>query len=207
MRAIASQVAVHAWPGSIHLALRDLRSARALTVIGVASPETTIRHVARIQIRAAVCEAVAALLGRAVDSITLISPAGQPAGLAVPDSHIRLSISHAEGLSVAAIQVGAPVGVDVMRVEPGVDAIRDWDMLARDYLGPQVRARLARVAHAERSSAFAQEWTQWEARLKCLGRALTEWTPALEQSLASCGVLPLALPNNYCGALSPRWTG
>ena len=206
MRGITGQVAVHAWPGSVHLALRDLRSARALTVISVATLETTLRHAARIQIRAAVCETLAAFLGRTVDTITLMCPLGQPVGLAVPDAHIGLSISHAEGLSVAAIQVGAAVGVDVMRVESGVDAMPDWRMLAHDYLGPQVQARLACLAPGDRSRAIAQEWTQWEARLKRLGLALTEWTPALEHRLAPCGVLALALPNNYCGALSTPWT-
>jgi phosphopantetheinyl transferase len=56
----------------------------------------------------------------------------------------------------------------------------------------------------QRAAAFAQEWTCFEAGLKCLGIALTEWTPLLEQSLASCCVRALELPENYRGAMATK---
>lgn len=199
-----SPAVVHVWPGSVPQAVADLRSARAVTVISVATPETTIRQAARTQIRIAVLDTLAALLGCPPASITLISQPGQPIIVDGPDAGIGLSVSHAAGLSVAAIHRGASIGVDVMRHEPGADTLPDWEMLVRDYLGPQAWRRLGNVAPQLRASAFAQEWTAWEARLKCLGLALTEWTPILEQRLVSCRVMALALPDKYCGAMATR---
>lgn len=195
---------MHVWPDSAPLALADLRSARAVTVISVATPDTTIRHAARTQIRVAVRETLAAWLVRPPASITLISQPGQPILVDGPDGGIGLSVSHAAGLSVAAIRRGASIGVDVMRYEPSADTLPDWEVLARDYLGPQAWRRLVHMAPTLRASAFAQEWTRWEASLKCLGLAVTEWTPALQQRLASCRVRALAFPDKYCGAMATR---
>jgi len=190
------------WPDRIQQALVELRSEQAWTVISVATSDTTIRHAARTQIRVAVSETLAALLDQPVLSIKLISQPGQPILVDMPDKSVRLSVSHAVGLSVAAIHRQRSIGVDVMRVEPGTCAIPDWEVLAQDYLGPQAWGRLDCVATERRARAFAQEWTRWEAGLKCLGLALTEWTPALQQRLASCCVIALTLPDNYCGAIA-----
>lgn len=196
---------VHVWPDHVHLALAELRSARALTVIRIAAPETTIRSVARAHIRVALCDTLGSLLDRPAASIPFLSQPGLPLVLDLPDTRIGLSLSHAEGLSVAALHRGGPVGVDVMRVSP--DVLPDWAAVARDYLGPPTCDQLAAVAPAQRAWAFAQAWTCWEAGLKCLGLALTEWTPGLAQRLALCRITPLDLPAPYCGALATRQTG
>ncbi|MEO8119566.1 MAG: 4'-phosphopantetheinyl transferase superfamily protein [Rhodoferax sp.] len=204
MLGIRDPVLVHAWPDSASLALDELRSDRALTVISVVAPDTTIRHAARERIRTALQEVLAAWLCRPAASITLISQPGHAILLDLPGIRIGLSVSHAPGLTVAAIHVGASIGIDVMRMDRSADAMPDWENVAQCYLGPQACRRIATHAPAQRADAFAQAWAGWEAALKCLGMALSEWTPALEHRLASCAVRALALPQDYCGAIATR---
>lgn len=202
MGGLGAPSVVHVWPDGVDQALAELRSARARTVIRIAAPETTIRHAARAQIRVAVCNTLGAWLDRPAASIRLHAQPGQALTLDGPAKGISLSLSHAEGMSVAALQAGGQVGIDVLRVPP--EALPDWAAVARDYLGPQACAQLALVEPAQQAWAFAQAWTRWEAGLKCLGLPLTEWTPGLAQQLARCRVTPLALPAPYCGALATR---
>ncbi|MDO8251983.1 MAG: 4'-phosphopantetheinyl transferase superfamily protein [Rhodoferax sp.] len=204
MLAIRDPVLVHRWPASASLALDELRSARALTVISIVAPDTTIRHAARASIRTALQDVLGALLRRPAASIALISQPGQAIVLDLPGTRIGLSISHAPGLTVAAIHVGGSIGIDVMRMDSRAEAMPDWENVAQGYLGPQACRRIATLAPAQRAHAFAQAWAGWEAGLKCLGMALTEWTPALEHRLASCAVRALALPEHYCGAIATR---
>lgn len=187
------------------MALAELRSVRALTVIGIAAPDSPLRQTARAHLRGALCDTLGSLLERPAASIPLRSQPGLAPVLNLPDARISLSLSHAEGLSVAALHAGGAVGVDVMRVLP--DVLPDWAAVARDYLGPPTCDQLAAVAPAQRALAFAQAWTRWEAGLKCLGLALTEWTPGLAQRLALCRITPLALPAPYCGALATQRSG
>ena len=195
-------VIVHSWPESAHLALDELRSDRALTAISVAAADTTIRRGAKEHIRAALRAMLGALLHRPAASISLVSHPGRPLLANLPGRHIRLSVSYAAGYVVAAISLRCAVGIDVMRVEEAADAMPDWENVAQDYLGMQACARIARLAPEQRSQAFAQEWTRFEAGLKCHGLALTEWCPRLEHLLASCSLLPLALPKKMTGAIA-----
>lgn len=196
----AAQVAVHAWPQAMPLALDDLASAQGWTVIGITWPEPTNRPAARAGIRMALRETIAALLGQPVCAITLRSVAGQPLVLDSPDHHIGLSVSHEQGISLAALHLHGAIGLDVVRVDQA--ALPDWEQVAQDYLGPASHDWLVRQAPTHRAAAFAQEWTRLEANLKCRGLALTEWTPALAQALASCHVQTLDLPAPWCGALA-----
>jgi 4'-phosphopantetheinyl transferase len=109
-----------------------------------------------------------------------------------------LAISHDGALSVAAIRLYGPVGIDVQRVAPSPDL----DAVARAYLGPQTAARLGALAPGDRAAAFARAWSEHEARLKCLGLPLAEWPPADQRLLAACRVLPLTLPEGYAGWLA-----
>ncbi len=193
-------VAAHAWPEDMPLALEALASAQGLAVIRIDWPGPTSRPTARAGIRAALCATVAAYLGQPVSTIALRSIPGQALVLDAPDLGMGLSISHEAGTSLAALHVHGAVGLDVLRVDQ--DALPDWAQVAHDYLGPAAHARLARRAPAHRAAAFAQEWSRLEACLKCLGVALTEWTPALAQELASCHVRALDLPAPWCGALA-----
>lgn len=193
-------VAVHGWPQALPLALEGLASAQNLTVIRIDWPQPTSRPAARAGIRMALCETIAAFLGRPVSAITLQSVPGQPLVLDSPRLGMGLSVSHEANISLAALHVHGAIGLDVVRVEQ--NALPDWEQVAHDYLGPTAHDRLARLAPTHRAAAFAQEWVSFEACLKCLGMALTEWTPALAQALASCYVRPLALPAHLRGAVA-----
>lgn len=195
-------VIVHSWPESAHLALDELRSDRALTAICVAAADTTIRRGAQERIRAALRAMLGALLHRPAESISLISRAGRPLLANLPGRHIGLSVSYVAGSVVAAIYLRGAVGIDVMRVEEGVGGMPDWEDVAQNYLGTRACARIAGLAPEQRSHAFALEWTRFEAGLKCHGLALAEWCPRLEHLLASCSLLPLALPEKMTGAIA-----
>ena len=199
-------VAVHAWPQDLALALQELRSARAMTVIRVATPSTENRPLARSLVRSALRETLGAWLDRPAASFDLVSPPGKAVWVASSPVQLHLSVSHSPGWSVAAIcrdvGVGVGVGVDMMRLDAGPEKGADGMRLANDYLGPQVTARLQGTAPEIFPSAFAQAWTGFEAALKCLGLGLTEWSPELGQRLAGCRVAALDLPAHCCGSVA-----
>ncbi len=195
-------VPVYAWPQSMQLAVDELRSGQALTVISVPTPATTNRLLARDLIRTALRETLAVVLDQPAASITLVSGPGQAIWVDSPLARLHVSVSHTPGVSVAAIGRGAAIGVDLMHVDQGAEAMLDWARVALDYLGPTVTVLLQSTSPAQRPAAFAQAWTRFEACLKCLGLALTEWTPVLEQQLTTCRVMALTLPENCRGAIA-----
>ena len=202
MPVAAKVLAVRGWPQDLSLAVQDLRSDQAVTVIGVATPMTTDRTLARALVRDAVARTLEAALDLPTGSVKLVSQPGEAIAVeALPGGH-GLSLSHAPGLSIAAIGRGACVGVDLMRVEDGIEGDPDWMRLAYDYLGPQVTAVLQTTAVDQRPAAFANAWTRLEACLKCLGLALTEWSPALEAQLTTCRVTTFDLADVYGGSLA-----
>ncbi len=178
----------------------ELGEEAAVAVIGIRGPGE--RGQARLAIRAAIADALSALSGLPPHRIVLHAEPGEApwALLELPADPRRawLAISHDGELSVAAISLHGPVGIDVTRI---LD-IPDWEAVARDYLGPETAARLAALPATARAPAFARAWTEREARLKYLGRELTEWRATGDRALASCPCLPLVLPEGYVGALA-----
>jgi 4'-phosphopantetheinyl transferase len=160
------------------------------------------RPAARARIRAALREALAAVSGAPVDRIMIQSEPGRAPAVSFsgvgPTQPPGIAISHDGPLSLAAINLHGPVGIDLMRVED----IPDWREVARDYLGPDVAARLAATSASLRAEAIAHAWTAHEARLKCLGLQLTEWSPRLQERGAAlrCGLLEL--PPGFAGTLA-----
>ena len=156
------------------------------------------RPAARAAIRSALQAALADFCGAPPAQVRVHTAPGRAPHALVGAARVGLSISHDEGLSVAAIRMQGAVGVDVMRI---VDA-PDSTAVARDYLGPDAARALAALPAPARAAAFARAWSAHEARLKCLGLALAEWNPALAAALATCSVRMLALPPGYAGALA-----
>ncbi len=192
---------VHGWPADAAQALAELRG--GLTVIGRETPLTASRAEAREAIRQALRETLAAFFNRPAAALTLLSHPGRaPQVIASGAASVQVSISHMAGFSVAAISTKGAVGVDVMAVEAAL--LPGWEVVALDYLGPHAAAALHGAAPAALAHAFAQAWVAWEARLKCLGLALTEWTPSLALQLGACDVQALALPPGLSGALALR---
>jgi 4'-phosphopantetheinyl transferase len=184
---------VHPWPGALPAA-HD-----GLIVIGIAVPPGERREAARERIRLAVRQAAAQLSGLAQEQIELASQPGQAPQLRLTSagatSTAGLSISHEDGLSLAAINLHGAVGIDLMRVQD----VPDWQAVARDYLGDAVAGALAQLPPEARALAFARAWTAREAGLKCEGLPLAEWTAL--PCAARWRRLELALPAGLCGAL------
>ena len=89
---------------------------------------------------------------------------------------LSLSISHREGLALAAIdEAGRPLGADLEAVEPRSDAF------VRDYF---TRKEIAAVAAGERNLLANLIWSAKESALKALGVGLTLDTRAVEVELA-----------------------
>jgi 4'-phosphopantetheinyl transferase len=178
----------------------ELGEEAGVAVIGIGGQAE--REPARLAIRAAIVAALSQLSGLPPQRIALHAEPGEApwALLDAPAGQRRawLAVSHDGELSVAAIRLHGAVGIDVTQV---LD-IPDWQPVARDYLGPAVAARLAALPDHARVQAFARAWTEREARLKCLGRELTEWSAAGDREVDACRCLPLSLPEGYVGALT-----
>lgn len=152
-------------------------------------PPGCSRLLARVRVRQA-------LMKRFGDECCPPSVAGQAPQIRIPGyPQAGLSISHEQGFSVAAVNLLGPVGVDVMAVQ----AVAEWPLVAADYLGPQVVAQLWAAPDAQRETLFARAWCEREARLKCTGLGLLEWSA---QDVAPCRLFELALPEGLVGALA-----
>ena len=169
-----------------------LRSGDGVLVIGIVPPPS--RMAARTHLRQAVREAAAQWLKVDIESIAVESTPGDPPRLLLAGRAAGLSLTHDEGISLAAIHLHGAVGIDVMRVQD----VPDWFSLARDYLGPQVAEELAACPDAQRPLRLAQAWTAREAALKCVGLPLMEWN---EMSL-NCNVQHIALQDGFVAMLA-----
>jgi 4'-phosphopantetheinyl transferase len=163
------------------------------------TPETPLRESARRIVRNALRETLASLLPAAGESLALISVPGQPIRLAPPWADVGLSVSHEPGLSLFAINLDGPVGVDLLRVAA---MPADIEAVAHDYLGPDTARALDLLPAGQRRHAFAVTWTRLEACLKCLALELREWTPELAERLVPCRVANLVMPAGWVGAVA-----
>ena len=149
---------------------------------------------ARGTVRALARVALADLLG----VTTLTNVRGEPPRAPErPDLH--LSLSHAEGLSLLACH-SAPVGLDVQALPVQADAATAALFLGPNWpLGQSGQAQAAPI-----SIVFPAAWTQHEARLKCAGEPLVEWSEALAARLAcyACAPLQGAALRGWCAAVA-----
>ena len=172
-----------------------------LFVIAVATPDSTNRTVARQRIRTALQSVLGTLWRCDPAGVTLTSTPGEP--LLAHGQHSPtwgLSVSHEEGLSLAAVNRFGPIGVDIVRAS----AELDWRGVARDYLGPDVAADIAAQPSLTQNQAFLRAWTRHEAQLKCLSLGLVEWSPALQTGLTELQVAHVDLPPGWLGAVAYR---
>ena len=170
-----------------------------IVAVTIETPDTPIRDRARTLVRTILPTLLADKLGTAEAAIQLISHPGCPLRLAPPWSHVGLSVSHEPGRSAMAINVDGPIGIDLLRLGP---ALPDIALLSRDYLGPVASAELAALAPERQQIGFARTWCRFEAKLKCLGLSLSEWSPALESRLATCSLTDLPMPPGWAAAIA-----
>ncbi len=114
----------------------------------------------------------------------------------------RASISHEDGFSLLAWCDRGCVGIDVVGPR-GLAAAspEELERITRLYLGadPPPTAVSTNSAQANRQ-CFAMAWACHEAKLKCLGLALDEYTSALQIQLADCRTARVALPPSVARA-------
>ena len=141
-----------------------------------------LRDTARKQLR----QVLAHYAGVAVDDLGLHVEPGQP-----PRTDRRwrgwplsLSVSRAGRHAAVGLCAGARLGLDLVLVEP----VPDGTQVARHFLGPVATQSLARALPAQRDCAFARAWAEMEARSKCLGLGLEEWSPARQARLHGVGL-------------------
>lgn len=177
----------------------EARAIPEVRVFAVTTAADATRAIARQLVRARLWRALDPAGGGVLMPPLLRAFAGQAPRLAPPYQAIGVSISHARGLSLLALREGGAIGVDLMRDDetPG-----ELLAIARDYLGPDATRALAALPPTRRATAFAVAWTSFEARLKCLGLPLREWTPAVEQAIAACPTRPLCVPAGWTAAVA-----
>ena len=162
------------------------------------TPPGTARDMVRALARDELAELLGEAMGEPRGKVALTNVRGEPPRApGRPDLH--LSLSHAEGLSLLACH-SAPVGVDVQALPVQADAAT-----AALFLGPNWHlAQSAQAPTASISIAFETAWTQHEARLKCAGEPLVEWSEALAARLAHyrCAPLQSAALSGWCAALA-----
>ncbi|MCU6435210.1 4'-phosphopantetheinyl transferase superfamily protein [Undibacterium sp. Jales W-56] len=194
-------VSVFHLPDHLSGAISALQLQRQV-VISVSTGMTQDRTLARQQIRAALIDLIGQCYQLEPSQIEIATSPGMAPRLLFSEHEAALSISHDAGLSLAAIYLDAGVGVDLMRIETGSIASIDWRDIAQLYLGPSRHQMIASQAVQQQLPCFAQEWTALEARCKCAGIALTEWSAAIDVKLKPIRTYRLDLPENYRGSIA-----
>ncbi|MDU8498579.1 4'-phosphopantetheinyl transferase superfamily protein [Pseudomonas syringae] len=174
---------------------------QGVLLVGCVTSPGSARDDARNRIRACARIAVEQWLELPSDAITFISTPGVAPRLMIDGlPEPGFSISHEAGFSVAAVNLNGAVGVDLMQVQP----VPDWQVVARDYFGPDVVARLMGTSDELRPAAFAKAWCDREAFLKLHGRELGEW---LEVGQLEGVGIEVELGTNMVGMVALEWPG
>jgi 4'-phosphopantetheinyl transferase len=95
------------------------------------------------------------------------TPLGKPL-LADRSRRLAISVSHSGDVGLIAVAGAARLGVDVQRVDPGIDAVG----LAQTAFAPEEIAELRLFDGASRTELFYRLWTHREAVAKALGVGL-----------------------------------
>jgi 4'-phosphopantetheinyl transferase len=207
------RLSVYSWPMQRDAAIEELTDQQLVVVCidttladDKVSVHAVVRQDVRAKIRLALSELLGSVLACPAQQINLKHVPGQAPGkdlaLTLAGHPIALSISHEQGLSVAAVSIGKhhAIGIDLVRI----DQQMEWQSVAELYLGLQASAEISAYPAPEQAIHFARLWSGLEAKLKSHQRALTEWTPQLAQDLADCQTMQLDLPSGYAGTLALR---
>lgn len=188
--------------GARRIQLADAAAADRLLVLGIETPDSTLRDAARTIVGRVARQLLGAILACCPDAVPLRSGPGQPLCVDWPGRPIGLSVSHEAGLSLLAINLQGAVGVDLMRLDQRFDWASDWQPVAHDYLGRDASAAIAAAPAERRQNLFAEQWTALEAALKCNGLPLSEWDAVRARSLRRCRTVALELPHDMVGAVA-----
>ncbi len=140
-------------------------------------------------------------------AIVLSEARGQPLRMRGHE-RVGLSVSHERGVSLLALCVAGPVGVDLVAIDRAADH-GELRRTAALFLPPREAAALDELGAREHQAvAFFHAWACHEARLKCIGQPLMEWSPAWQTRLADLRTAAVELPDgagvNYAAAIAWR---
>ncbi|MEX8194495.1 4'-phosphopantetheinyl transferase family protein [Comamonas guangdongensis] len=170
--------------------------------------DATDRDRARGQARAALRACLAPELGCAETELEIGNLRNQAPSLRLrgkPLAAPHCSISHAPGLALLAWHGRGALGVDIQAVDAAAPR-REFEDVARLFLKPETAQALLDIAPDTLFfEAFASAWTQHEARLKCAGLGLAEWSVERQARLAGMDCAQLAPAAGYAGAVA--WYG
>ena len=187
-----------AWQGQLQ--------AYALPVPVLEATPQAQRDTARRSLHHAIVHTLADALHCDASSLSVQRRAGQAPilcrdGQALPGLH--LSLAYGDALAVWAWSLQHALGVDVQAIPVGGDDA-EWLALAQLYLVPTIAANLAGFQGSALRLAFAEQWAQLEAQLKCAGLPLVEaharaadWNAGMQ-----CAVLPAA---SHRAAVALAW--
>ncbi len=85
-------------------------------------------------------------------------------------ANLTFNLSHTRGIVACAIAPGMPVGIDVVRTEPGFE----YGAVASRYLSADESVQLDALPARDRSARFMELWALKEAYTKATGRGLSE---------------------------------
>lgn len=108
----------------------------------------------------------------------------------IGEQALDISLSYAEDEGWIGLLRAGLIGVDAMHIQQ----ITEAEDVALHYLGTTALNAIQRAM--DPPMAFAQAWTELEARIKCLKRELNEWH--FTQALAAnrCAVHSMVIPDN-----------
>ena len=134
---------------------------------------------------------------------------------------LRFNLSHTKGLSLLALCLHSPIGIDAEAVRP----MDDWSGIAQSHFSQSEISALNETAESDRQNAFFRCWTRKEAFLKAHGRGLSipldsfavsldrEGAPALleckwdQEETKRWSFFSLELGAHFAGALAVRGHG
>lgn len=90
-----------------------------------------------------------------------------------------LSLSYAGNLAAIGISRDNALGIDLMQTA----FIPDWEAVADTFFSPERIAKLSTLPDDRQGAAFAACWSELEARSKCCGIGITEYSSARDHTL------------------------
>lgn len=167
----------------------------AVSLAPAAGPPATLRKSLRHAVHQSICGTLAEVLQCDARQLSVQRVSGQAPVLELggqTHAAIRLSVAYAGASALWAWSDRTAIGVDVQAVPADADGDdAEWHAVARQFIGPAAQA-LAPLQGTALRAAFAQQWAQLEARLKCAGLPLAEADarPAGWDAGVQCAPLP-----------------
>lgn len=190
---------VRLWPSQQETAKADFLNEHTV-VFGLVLPQGFPRDAARQELRLIACQFLSDCFQVSPDHLEFHNEPGKKSRIYLHGKEIFTSLSHEDGLSVIAFSLLQVPGVDIVKADPDFN----WPDIAHLYLGERKTRKILELPAAQRLHQFALAWSMLEAKLKCLGMPLTEFSAIENQQMkthASLRYYHLNLPHNYAGSL------